>query len=44
VGNIVTAPVVSVAIVLLALDLIHHRDGNAPRLKRRPEPIVAEPT
>ena len=43
VGNIVTAPVVSVAIVLLTLDLIHHRDGNAPRLKRRPEPIVAEP-
>jgi hypothetical protein len=43
VGNIVTAPVVSVAIVLLALDLIHHRDGNAPRLKRRPEPIVAGP-
>ncbi|MDX6653592.1 MAG: hypothetical protein QOH18_293 [Solirubrobacterales bacterium] len=43
VGNIVTAPVASVAIVLLTLDLIHHRDGNAPRLKRRPEPIVAEP-
>jgi hypothetical protein len=43
VGNIVTAPVVSVAIVLLTLDLIHHRDGNAPRLKRRPEPIVAGP-
>jgi hypothetical protein len=43
VGNIVTAPVVSVAIVLLALDLIHHRDGNAPRLKRRPEPIGAGP-
>jgi hypothetical protein len=43
VGNIVTAPVVSVAIVLLTLDLIHHRDGNAPTLKRRPEPIVAEP-
>jgi hypothetical protein len=43
VGNIVTAPVVSVAIVLLTLDLIHHRDGDAPRLKRRPEPILAEP-
>ena len=43
VGNIVTAPVVSVAIVLLTLDLIHHRDGKAPRLKRRPGPIVAEP-
>jgi hypothetical protein len=41
VGNIVTAPVVSVAIVLLTLDLIHHRDGEAPALKRRPEPIVA---
>ena len=41
VGNIVTAPVVSVAIVLLTLDLIHHRDGNAPTLKRRPEPVVA---
>jgi hypothetical protein len=41
VGNIVTAPVASVAIVLLTLDLIHHRDGAAPRLKRRPE---AQPT
>ncbi len=41
VGNIVTAPFFSVAVVLLTLDLIHHRDGNAPRLKRRPEPIVA---
>ena len=35
-GNIVTAPVASVAIVLLTLDLIRHRDGEAPRLKRRP--------
>jgi hypothetical protein len=41
VGNIATAPVVSVAIVLLTLDLIHHRDGSAPILKRRPDPIVA---
>lgn len=41
VGNIVTAPVVSVAIVLLTLDLIHHRDGSAPVLKRRPRPAVA---
>jgi hypothetical protein len=41
VGNIATAPVVSVAIVLLTLDLIHHRDGNAPKLKRRPEPVAA---
>jgi hypothetical protein len=40
VGNIVTAPVVSVAIVVLTLDLIHHRDGNAPILKRRPEPLA----
>jgi hypothetical protein len=39
VGNVVTAPVASVAIVLLTLDLIHHRDGKAPRLKRRPEAI-----
>ncbi len=38
-GNIVTAPVASVAIVLLALDLIRHRDGSAPRLKRRPEAL-----
>jgi hypothetical protein len=38
-GNIVTAPVFSVAVVLLALDLIHHRDGAAPRLKRRPEAV-----
>ncbi len=36
VGNIITAPVASVAFVLLTLDLIHHRDGAAPRLKRRP--------
>jgi hypothetical protein len=43
VGNIATAPVVSVAIVLLTLDLIHHREGNAPKLKRRPEPIAAGP-
>lgn len=40
VGNIVTAPVVSVAIVLLTLDLIHHRDGAAPSLKRRPQAVV----
>ncbi|HEY2054012.1 MAG TPA: hypothetical protein VGH14_08775 [Solirubrobacterales bacterium] len=39
VGNIVTAPVASVAIVLLTLDLIHHRDGEAPRLKRRPDAV-----
>jgi hypothetical protein len=39
VGNIVTAPVASVAIVLLTLDLIHHHDGSAPRLKRRPEAV-----
>jgi hypothetical protein len=39
VANIVTAPVASVAIVLLTLDLIRHRDGTAPRLKRRPEAI-----
>lgn len=37
IGNIVTAPVASVAFVLLTLDLIYHRDGEAPRLKRRPE-------
>jgi hypothetical protein len=44
VGNIVTAPVASVAIVLLTLDLIHHRDGEAPRLKRRPEAMRAPET
>ncbi|HEY2478960.1 MAG TPA: hypothetical protein VGI17_09525 [Solirubrobacterales bacterium] len=38
-GNIITAPVFSVAVVLLTLDLMHHRDGAAPRLKRRPEAI-----
>jgi hypothetical protein len=42
VGNIVTAPVFSVAVVLLTLDLIHHRDGSAPRLKRKPAPILVE--
>jgi hypothetical protein len=41
IGNIATAPVVSVAIVVLTLDLIHHRDGNAPVLKRQPAPAVA---
>lgn len=41
VGNIVTAPVASVAFVLLTLDLIHHRDGEAPRLKRRPEAVAS---
>jgi hypothetical protein len=41
VGNIVTAPAVSVAIVVLTLDLIHHRDGNAPKLKRQPAAMVA---
>jgi hypothetical protein len=44
VGNIVTAPVASVAIVLLTLDLIHHRDGEAPRLKRRPDAVPAPET
>lgn len=39
VGNIVTAPVVSVAIVLLTLDLIRHHDGEAPKLKRQPGAI-----
>jgi hypothetical protein len=42
VGNIITAPVFSVALVLLTLDLIHHRDGVAPTLKRRPGPVLAE--
>jgi len=40
-GNIVTAPVASVAIVLLTLDLIRHHDGAAPRLKRRPNAVPA---
>jgi hypothetical protein len=41
IGNIITAPVFSVAVVLLTLDLIHHRDGAAPILKRQPGPVVA---
>jgi hypothetical protein len=41
VGNMITAPVFAVAIVLLTLDLIQHRDGTAPKLKARPEPITA---
>lgn len=40
IGNIVTAPVVSVAIVILTLDLIYHRDGDAPSLKSRPAPVA----
>ena len=41
IGNIITAPVFSVAIVLLTLDLIHHRDGAGPALKRQPAPVLA---
>jgi hypothetical protein len=44
VGNIATAPVFSVAVVLLTLDLIHHREGNAPVLRRRPAPVPAAET
>jgi hypothetical protein len=36
VGNMVTAPVASVAIVLLTLDLMYHRDGEAPPVRRAP--------
>jgi hypothetical protein len=44
VSNIITAPFFGVAVVLLTLDLIHHRDGSGPVLKRRPEPIpLGEP-
>jgi hypothetical protein len=39
IGNMITSPVASVAIVLLTLDLINHRDGEAPALKRQPAPI-----
>ncbi len=42
IGNIVTAPPIAVAFVLLTLELIRHHDGSAPTLKRRPEPVVAE--
>lgn len=41
IGNMITAPFFSVAVVLLTLDLIHHRDGSAPILKRRPQPVLA---
>jgi hypothetical protein len=41
IGNIITAPVFSVAVVLLTLDLIHHRDGGAPRLNPRPTAVAA---
>jgi hypothetical protein len=40
-ANILTTPFFAVAVVLLTLDLIHHRDGSAPKLKRRPEPVLA---
>jgi hypothetical protein len=44
IGNMITAPVFSLAVVLLTLDLIHHRDGTAPALKRRPRATpVPEP-
>jgi hypothetical protein len=39
VGNMVTSPVASVAIVLLTLDLIHHRDGSAPAVRRAPSAL-----
>jgi hypothetical protein len=42
IGNIITAPIFAVAVVLLTLDLIHHRDGDAPTLKRQPAPVVVE--
>jgi hypothetical protein len=41
VSNIVTTPFFAVAVVLLTLELIHHRDGDGPVLNRRPQPIVA---
>ncbi|HVW45991.1 MAG TPA: hypothetical protein VHA76_02975 [Solirubrobacterales bacterium] len=41
VSNIITAPFFGVAVVLLTLDLIHHRDGTGPILKRRPAPVPA---
>jgi hypothetical protein len=40
-SNILTTPFFAVAVVLLTLELIHHRDGSAPTLKRRPRPITA---
>lgn len=44
IGNMISAPFFSVAVVLLTLDLIHHRDGSAPTLKRQPGPVpAAEP-
>ncbi len=39
VSNILTAPFFGVAVVLLALELIHNLDGTGPLLNRRPEPI-----
>ena len=40
-SNVITAPFYAVAVVLLTLDLIHHRGGDAPALKPRPDPIPA---
>jgi len=39
-GNIATTPPLSVAVVLLTLELIRHHDGAGPVLNRRPRPII----
>jgi len=40
-SNILTTPFFAVAVVLLTLDLIHHRDGSGPILNKQPAPILA---
>lgn len=42
VSSSVLSPLYAVAVVLLTLELIHRRDGEAPPLKHRPAPV--EPT
>jgi hypothetical protein len=39
VSSSVLSPLFAVAIVLLTLELIHRRDGSAPPLKHRPQPV-----
>ncbi len=40
-SNIVLSPVFAIAAVLLTVELIAAKDGDGPKLNRRPEPVIA---
>ncbi len=44
VSDSVLSPLFAVAVVLLTLELIHRRDGEAPALKHRPAPVEPKVT